>query len=174
LEIIFGHHPIALGLGISREIAIFLVELGGVAARPVIDPIASFRAISGTITHLGATATAAATILPIIDQGLRVLVPGGLSSSPLPPASVRPRRAGHPGDPLRRHHSSARHSVSSPTSARCGPRRHPRRMIAIGFRHGAAASINLYRCQLAPVAALHVVRPRAKTKGNIGRVSVSR
>ena len=41
LEIIFGHHPIALGLGVTREIAVFLVELDGVAARPIVDPVAA-------------------------------------------------------------------------------------------------------------------------------------
>ena len=39
LEIIFGHHPIARQLRIARHVAIFFEQLGGITARPAIDPV---------------------------------------------------------------------------------------------------------------------------------------
>ena len=77
LEIIFGHHPVALGLGVPREIAVFLVELDGVAARPIVDPVASIGTVGVRSPHLRAAAATATAVLPIVDQRFRVLVPGG-------------------------------------------------------------------------------------------------
>ena len=76
LEIIFGHHPVALGLGVAREIAVFLVELDGVAARPIVDPVASIGTVGVRSPHLRAAAATATAVLPIVDQRFRVLVPG--------------------------------------------------------------------------------------------------
>jgi hypothetical protein len=75
LEIIFGHHAIALGLGITREILVFLKELSGVTTRPIVDPVASVTAVVGAAHLLRTATTATATaVLPIVDQRLRVLV----------------------------------------------------------------------------------------------------
>jgi hypothetical protein len=75
LEIIFGHDAIALRLGIACEIPIFLMQLGRVAARPVVDPVASIGAIAAGTTHLRTAAATATAVLPIVDQRFRVLVP---------------------------------------------------------------------------------------------------
>ncbi len=81
LQIIFGHHAIAGQLRVTRQRLIFLVKLRRIAARAVIDPVATVVAIGATAIWAGrAAATPAATVLTIIDQRANILVTGGIVS----------------------------------------------------------------------------------------------
>ena len=99
LQIIFDVDPIALHLRVARQRLIFLEQLGGIAARAVVDAIAAIlatvRAIRAGRTALTAATTATAAVLPIIYQLSDVLVTGGIGS-PLPhrdrPGSKQGRR----------------------------------------------------------------------------------
>ncbi|MDB5700291.1 MAG: hypothetical protein JWL66_490 [Sphingomonadales bacterium] len=85
LEIIFGQHTITGLLRIASERFIFLEQLRRVAARPVVDPVATFgpataaaaAAIAARTVLALATPTATATgLLTIIDQLKLVLSKG--------------------------------------------------------------------------------------------------
>jgi hypothetical protein len=136
LEIIFGHHAIALGLGVAREILIFLKELGSIAARPIVDPVASVTAVVGAphLLRAAATTATATAVLPIVDQRLRVLVLRGLENSPLLPAQLRRHRPGHPGDSLVR--SKGRASDKAHAWRAPDPRRRSGEQQAIGSGMG--------------------------------------
>ncbi|MGF7169618.1 hypothetical protein FHS91_001287 [Sphingobium xanthum] len=72
LEIIFGVHPIARHLRITREVAIFFEQLRRIAAGAVVDPVAgiSIAAIATTAAILAGVIVPAATAtgLTIVDQ----------------------------------------------------------------------------------------------------------
>jgi hypothetical protein len=88
LQIIFGRHTIALHLRIAGQCLIFLMELGGIAARAIVDAITALGAPAiATIgprrtTCAAATATTTA-VLTIVDQLSDVLATRGIGS-PLP------------------------------------------------------------------------------------------
>ena len=95
LQIIFGVDPIALHLGVAGQRLVLLEQLGGIAARTIVDAVAAILATVRTVrprrTALTATTAATATVLPIIDQLSDVLVTGGIGS-PLPtpgPSRIR-------------------------------------------------------------------------------------
>lgn len=144
LEIIFGHDTVALSLGVTREIPIFLMQLGRVAARPVVDPVASIGAIAAGAPHLRAAAATATAVLPIVDQRFRVLVPGGPShhsrrSRPafvraLPGDSQAPSMICAPASGVWRSHAPFR--VAAPHAER----------QAIGFGMGPQRSNTMFRC----------------------------
>jgi hypothetical protein len=104
LEIIFGQHPIARLLRIARQRLVFLEQLRRVAARTVVDPVATFgpattttaAAVIAARTVLAlATTTATATgLLTIIDQVKLVLSKGFSNKSRCAPLSCRIRTAG--------------------------------------------------------------------------------
>jgi hypothetical protein len=98
LEIIFGHHPIALHLGVAGEGLIFLVELAGVAARAVIEAASSFEVVR-TIGRPDAATTATAAVLTIVDQLFAAFVTGGIVPLPSPGS---PRLIHRPGSPRAR------------------------------------------------------------------------
>ena len=76
LQIIFGHHPVALGLHVARQRLKLLIELVGIAPGTIIDPVPATAAatIIGTIGTGPAASTTAAVVLTIVNQRLKVLV----------------------------------------------------------------------------------------------------
>ncbi|MBB5713745.1 hypothetical protein FHS94_000564 [Sphingomonas aerophila] len=71
LQVIFGVDPIALHLGVAGQVLVLFVQLVGVAARPVVDPVAAIGptgVAALTLTVTPATTTATAAGLPIVDQ----------------------------------------------------------------------------------------------------------
>ncbi|BCA59627.1 hypothetical protein HMP06_2396 [Sphingomonas sp. HMP6] len=75
LEVIFDVDAVALHLCVARERLVFLEQLGGIAARTIVDAIAAIlatRIATRRALLLPATATTA-TGLTIIDQVLVVL-----------------------------------------------------------------------------------------------------
>ena len=72
LQIIFRVHPIAGQLRVARHVAVFFQQLGGVAARPTVDPVAIV--VSAPVLSAGPAiiivvpATIAATGLTIVNQ----------------------------------------------------------------------------------------------------------
>lgn len=66
LEIIFAHHAIALHLGIARQRLIFFVQLIGVAARAIVDPVAAIISSIHPIRTGPATTTTAAAVVVIL------------------------------------------------------------------------------------------------------------
>jgi hypothetical protein len=75
LQKIFGLHAIARKLSVAGESLVFLMKLGGIAARAVVLPIGLIGYITGGTRPASTAATAA--VLTIVDQTL-VLVTGGL------------------------------------------------------------------------------------------------
>ncbi|XHS02537.1 hypothetical protein ACFB49_41570 [Sphingomonas sp. DBB INV C78] len=89
LEIIFGHDPVALGLGIARQRLVFLEQLGGIATRAIINPVA----VLAVATLPGrATAPTAAAVLTIVDQRFAAFVTGGRSIATPNPGPSRTLR----------------------------------------------------------------------------------
>ena len=75
LKIILGHHPVAAGIGVARELQIFLIDMAGRAAD------LDFRAggIEGAVgVEAAATATAAAAA--IAAAAIAVLRPAAASA----------------------------------------------------------------------------------------------
>lgn len=79
LQIIFGHHPITLHLGIAGKALIFLVKLAGIATRPAVQAVATLRRVIGAVRRARPTAAATAAVLSIVDQLFAAFVTGGLS-----------------------------------------------------------------------------------------------
>jgi hypothetical protein len=74
LQVIFGVDPIPLHLRVASESLVFLEQLGGVAARAIVDAVAVILTARITLRALLLPATAAtAAGLTIIDQFLCVL-----------------------------------------------------------------------------------------------------
>jgi len=94
LEIIFGVDPIALHLGVARQILVFLQQLRRIAARAIVDAIATTLIGIASLRALSATAAATTVVvcLTIIHQGDTVL--SKPSISPTPDAYNSKRRAG--------------------------------------------------------------------------------
>ena len=67
LQPIFGLHPVALKLRVARQRLVFLKELGGVAARAVVLPVAHIGRLVRR-TRSAATAAATAAVLTIVYQ----------------------------------------------------------------------------------------------------------
>jgi hypothetical protein len=61
LQIAFRHHPIARGTGVARQLQIFFIDRGGVAAHFNVRPIA-FKATVGLVVSAGLTTPAALTL----------------------------------------------------------------------------------------------------------------
>jgi hypothetical protein len=68
LEIIFGVDAVALRLRVARQTFILFEELGCVAARAIVDAIATILATRLTIARLLTATAAPATVLTIIHQ----------------------------------------------------------------------------------------------------------
>ena len=73
LQIIFGGHPVALGLRIARQILVLFEKLARIAPLARINPVPRVRtlALTAAATHRtlpAPTAPIIAAVLPIIDQ----------------------------------------------------------------------------------------------------------
>ena len=75
LQVVFGVYPVALALGVGGQVLVFFQELGGIAPRAAVDPVAVVRATlarTAVVAAVAATATTAtAAGLPIVDQAVR-------------------------------------------------------------------------------------------------------
>jgi len=92
LKIIFGADAVALHLRVARQILVFLKKLGGIAARPIVETIATIGTTRLTVTRLLAPTAAPATVLTVVHQLGLILVTGGNvhhSKSGLPRRSFR-------------------------------------------------------------------------------------
>jgi hypothetical protein len=91
LEIIFGHHPIALHLGVACERLVFLVKLAGIAAGAIVEAASPFQIVR-TILRPGAAAAAPAAVLTIVDQLFAAFVTGGMAPllNPVQPGNSPP------------------------------------------------------------------------------------
>src|SRR3546814_9220970 len=73
LQIIFGGHPVALGLRIARQVLVLFEKLARIAPLARINPVSRVRplALTAAATHRtlpAPTAPIIAAVLPIIDQ----------------------------------------------------------------------------------------------------------
>ncbi len=77
LEIIFGENPVARLLRVAREGFILFQQLGGIAARTIVDPVTGVTgpsvALAIAILTLAAPAATATGLLTIVDQVIVVL-----------------------------------------------------------------------------------------------------
>ena len=76
LKIIFGLDAVALHLRVAREALIFLEQLGGVAALPIVLAVARTRIVAARRSTAAAAAAAPAAALSIVDQTM-ILTKGG-------------------------------------------------------------------------------------------------
>jgi hypothetical protein len=159
LQIIFGHHPIALHLGIARERLVFLVKLARVSARAVVDPIAPIGAVISTIGP-GRTAPAAttATVLTIVYQLFAAFVTGG-KWSPLPKAGPIPAKYMHDSQGG----GFSRRRTANPLPPMQNRQISAERPLGVGWGPIASAS-------KPPVPAAYLVAHQAKSKGKFGVV----
>jgi hypothetical protein len=96
LQIIFGQHAVAGLLRIARQRLVFLEQLRSVAARTVVDPVATFEPATTAAAVIAArtvlaltTPTATATgLLTIIDQVKAVLSKGFSNKSRCAPLAL--------------------------------------------------------------------------------------
>ena len=76
LEIIFGVDPVTLHLRVARKIPVLLEQLGGVAARTVVETVATVGTARLTVTRLLSPTAAPATVLTVVHQVGLILVTG--------------------------------------------------------------------------------------------------
>ena len=76
LEIIFGIDPVTLHLRVSREIPVLLEQLSGIAARTVVETVATVGTARLTVTRLLSPTAAPATVLTVVHQVGLILVTG--------------------------------------------------------------------------------------------------
>jgi hypothetical protein len=148
LQIIFGHHAVALHLGIPREALILFVQLAGVAARAAIQTTAAVRGAVGAIGRTRPAAAATAAVLTIVDQLFAAFVTGELSPLQIrasPGYTMRVPRCMNPG-PAGVHD----HRMSVP----------PKGSASLWVREDGARPA----CCNAPFVAVDVVRRFAKSK----------
>ncbi len=100
LQIIFGVDAVALALRVGRKRLVFFEQLGGIAARAIVDPVAvPGVGIAATLALSTPTATAAGLTI-IIDQSPVVLVyktnPALLQTGVKPHAASAPVKTRRP------------------------------------------------------------------------------